>query len=216
MDLDALSRLFDTGYPSVRAIKNRYYVYLDGLDSTTEDAAQAAAEFALARLNAMAFIRYDNHRAVRILGPVSLNQSTGELITRMAFECHAEGRSRVQLNFQVDGKMPTDSTAKKAYALADSNEQLKHALDLYGAMEHNWVALYSVYELIAEDPGNQDALDAFSAKIKAFTGSANNPKVAGRQARHGTRKWDIPKGTLTLSEAQELIRRLLESWVNRL
>jgi hypothetical protein len=217
-DMEGLARLFDKGSPSVKKISDRYCLLLEGLDSTSEEACSAAAESALTRMNALAFVRYANHHPVRIKGPARVDPDTGQVLTKVSLGGNIVGRSRLYSALCVNGEIAEDCTAQTAFRLADSNEPLERALYLYGTLPHDdWRALYMIYEAFRDGDGNTALLKAASKQIDAFTGTTQSYKALGKDARHGSpNAGGYPEPKITLVDAMELIRKLLEGWIERL
>ncbi len=94
--------------------------------------------------------------------------------------------------------------------VADVLDYLKGALD-------DWTNLARIIEAIEHDVGRQDDLIATGwvdgQSLKAFHATANNPLVAGVTARHGARKFQIPKSTMDIHEARQLVLNVAGKWI---
>ena len=92
--------------------------------------------------------------------------------------------------------------------------------------QQTWGSLYHVYEVIKHDVSggtddwkgllgllpNESDLDR---QLKRFRDTANDPKHAGINARHGRPERKPEPDPMTLAEAQSLIHRLLIAWLSR-
>ncbi|TDK26263.1 hypothetical protein E2F46_06620 [Luteimonas aestuarii] len=94
--------------------------------------------------------------------------------------------------------------------VADVLAYLKGALD-------DWTNLTRIIEAVEHDVGRQDDLIATGwvdgQSLKAFYATANNPLVAGVTARHGARKFQIPKSTMDIHEARQLVLKVAGKWI---
>ena len=52
-----------------------------------------------------------------------------------------------------------------------------------------------------------------SRQLGRFTSTANSAKVLGKDARHGRLDWEPPRNPMTLAEATELVRRVVDAWI---
>lgn len=80
-----------------------------------------------------------------------------------------------------------------------------------------WVELYKVFELIREDLAPLKLEDSgwiTKRQLSAFTASANHPKVSGEDARHAVQSGQVPKNTMDLGTAQNLMSMLLRQWLD--
>ena len=79
----------------------------------------------------------------------------------------------------------------------------------------NWDNLYRVYELVLAANGGEFVREHFPAADR-FTGTANDPRIAGEGARHATRSGNRMANPLSLEESSEGIFRLIDAWVTAL
>ncbi len=129
-------------------------------------------------------------------------------------------RGQVRIVSRNRGHLGGEPRGEAAFALADTEETLKHALYLYGSVEHDWRGLYMVLDAIADHYGGVKKLLkqglAPERKIKDFKATADSFKATKLAARHGSTSRGIASPKMTLSEARELIRKLLGAWVAKL
>jgi hypothetical protein len=92
----------------------------------------------------------------------------------------------------------------------------------------DWGLLYHVYEIIKHNvSGGTDDYKALQAvtppgmtwpelddELRRFRGTANDPAHAGPDARHGRPEPKPISDPMSLKEAEDLIRRLLETWID--
>lgn len=87
---------------------------------------------------------------------------------------------------------------------------------LQGAL-NDWTNLARIIEAIEHDLGRQDDLIATGwvdgRSLKAFHATANNPLVAGVTARHGARRFEVPKSTMEIREARHLVLNVASKWI---
>ena len=137
----------------------------------------------------------------------------------------ATGRSRVSgsltVSYTEESKVvipppPASKSIAAAVKSAMLDTKVNKALRLFGSAR-DWVDLYRVFEVIESDVGGEKGLVSrgwITRKLASlFTSTANNPAAIGDAARHGHSNQPPPARPMTLTEARELIRRLLESWL---
>jgi len=76
--------------------------------------------------------------------------------------------------------------------------------------ELDWANLYRIWEVISEDEGG-----LVNDQIKIFKGSANNSLVSGDSARHGKINVNMLNKTMSLANAQNMIKILVSDWIFR-
>lgn len=72
--------------------------------------------------------------------------------------------------------------------------------------------MYKIHELIQDDLGEKLNSLASHNQWKRFTRSVNHQAVFGDAARHATLKAEPPANPMTLSEAQDFIRKVADLW----
>jgi hypothetical protein len=97
--------------------------------------------------------------------------------------------------------------------LAEEDEIVKNVFRQFRDFEHNWINLYKAYEIVQNDAGKKKIEQWTKNKISLFTHTANSQSAIGDDARHGVADKHPPKESLSLSEAQALIRNLLKQWL---
>lgn len=121
------------------------------------------------------------------------------------------------LPVKILGGVPTkqlSDPARSYIAVAAGDPDADDALDLWANEPHSWVNLYKVFEIIRArgglDPGVSES------ELRRFTHTANHEEAAGRHARHARLGSDPPRQPMTEFEAEALIRRLLQAWLDSL
>ena len=115
----------------------------------------------------------------------------------------------------IDGKPPPPPPPIPV-ELALRDARAARALELF-ARDPNWYDLYKVLDVIEEDVGGEKSLEgkgwASAKELKRFTATANSLGALGLDARHARDAWKPPKSPMTLEDAVDLIRRVLNPWL---
>jgi hypothetical protein len=81
----------------------------------------------------------------------------------------------------------------------------------------DWVNLYRIIEIIADEMGSRDAIVekgwASRDSMRLFKRTANSPGALGLQARHGVERTQPPSKPMLLSEAQSLVVSVIHAWL---
>jgi hypothetical protein len=84
-------------------------------------------------------------------------------------------------------------------------------------LEHNWINLYKVLDVMREAHGDLRGLQAKNyvppRDIEDFKATAESFPAIGLLARHGKTKGVIQEPRMTLPEAQEMFRKLFQGWI---
>lgn len=134
---------------------------------------------------------------------------------------------------RADGTVetPGPSRLEQLYlALKKEGDQgdLARAVQAWRSGTRDWGRLYHVYEIIKHDvSGGSDDYKALQAvtprgmtwpqldsELVRFRGTANDPAHAGSEARHGRPEPKPINNPMSFTEAEHLIRRLLETWID--
>jgi hypothetical protein len=96
--------------------------------------------------------------------------------------------------------------------VAEEDEIVKKLLRILTEVEHNWVNLYKIYEIV--NKSRKKELEwVTKKKIANFTQTGDIESAMGDDARHGVDQNDPPKEPMSLSEADALIMTLLQKWL---
>ncbi len=227
-DLEELRSQFPDGDP--RVFKEGDFFYLEaalasGVEPVAPEAV-SAAEAVLARMNGVMLLQNGLYQPVRVHGASYRGAVSGTLRTRASMQAAGEVRAFGAATANVvraDGTVERPAAGPTAGQLAlgemASSVALSDAFFIYGAVPHDWRGLSMVWDAIAHGQGKPKAAEeAFSGhlrRIKDFTATANSYKAIGLAARHGPDKAGVEKPRMELAEAQELIRDLLNAWLER-
>lgn len=98
--------------------------------------------------------------------------------------------------------------------LASRDNAVANVLSVLGTQPAQWVNLYRVYEIVGEDSGGIERRGwATAATLRNFKHTANHPKSAGLDARHGRMSQKPPKKPMLLSAAKSLIYSIILAWL---
>lgn len=223
-DITDITELFGDEVRFTKDEANRSHLVMD-LPFTTNDsrAAQDAAEELLAKLNAIAHVTYGNHENIRI-GAVGLKEASGAM---HAF-VHVIGAIRCRLRAHAVGvaiagpsgppaSQPKPTMIGDGFLIAaDKDENLARALYLFGSLPPDWRGLYMVLEAAEDAHGGENGVIARqwvpTGQIKDFKATANSYMALRLAARHGSLKTGIPQAKITLTEARNMMRTILDKW----
>jgi hypothetical protein len=223
-DLKGVVDLFGSRVKITKDEQAKHHLVME-LSYTTAESLEAYghAEDLLARMNAIAQIVYGNHENVRIVG-VGCKDRSGALMHLFIHMGEAiRSRARVGGNLTVgnspgaaDFSSPSIRIGDQFLAAADTSEDLERALYLFGSLPQNWRGLYMVLEAAKDGHGGWQALINHgwvrNGLIEDFRATANSYRVLGREARHGSVSSGIDKPRITLDEARDMVRTILEKW----
>jgi hypothetical protein len=193
--------------------------------STAESsAAQDAAEELLAKLNAIAQIMYGNHENLRIVGIGCKDPSGAPMHLFIHMSAGIRSHARVGGGLTVKNSSgsaefsaPPVRIGDQFLTTADANEHLERALYLFGSLPLDWRGLYMVLEAAEDSHGGEAGLIAKEwvpdGQIKGFKATSCSYKALRLEARHGSIKSGIEQPKLTLAEARDMIRTILEKWM---
>ena len=228
-DVEGLRRLFPTGAVAIKKIEDAYYLQLPDRESPLdENDALEVAKVALSRLSGIALLEVGNFRPPTILGTSKRDPSTGKLTTALRITVKAEVRSYgyVSPKYKLpDGTFATNESPRTfgeiVTEVANENKYLSHALSVFGQESGTWRGLYKVLDAIREPYRKKlknlyDQFPTFKDDIENFKHHADCYAALGADARHGFINWQPPKKKMSLVEARNLIRGLLNAWVKKL
>ena len=219
-DLETLSELFRQGDPLVAKDQpDEYYLRSSALQDSNGQLDLKAAEALVKRINGVGRAADHGFRPVHLRG-----RFTGPDGTSVVFiSGTAEGRSRAKGAFVgPSSSFPIPEPPPKGpryMKLAEKDPDVADALRVLGQPETmDWYDVYKAWEIVEHAVGGWrhvvTAGWATKADIDRFTASANHPGISGGDARHA-RMPGIPgpSRTMTMNEADTLVRRLVASWI---
>jgi hypothetical protein len=177
--------------------------------------------FALvAKLNGIARTIHPNHANVSIAG-IACKDSPDTPPTQFIWGVGGiRSQSRMGIPTIVVAGTATEPPIRfgdRWLTIAESNECLERAVYLFGALALDWRGLYMVLDAAKDFAGDWDALKAKAwvppKQIDDFKATCNSYKAVGIAARHGSTKTGIDKPRMTLPEAEEMVRTILEKWI---
>ena len=182
--------------------------YFDKLSSGEQ--INAAAPALIERLNG-AFAVLNKTKPIDFDGVVEILPN-GEHRTLKFAVFHAEGRSKVRAVGSAlgsDGKPipeppPKESEIQHWLQIAENDKFLDDALIYAG--KANWFDIYKALECLSERFGGEEKFLALGWEPKR---DIKNLKRAANWERHVRWKYDPPDKPITISEARELLIRLL-------
>jgi hypothetical protein len=127
----------------------------------------------------------------------------------------------LEVRFKVrgyDGSDESPTRPQRYVRSARSQHALRSAMQLWADETRTWPRLYRMLEEIESAFGGRpvNSLGLCSSKERErFTRSANNPAVAGIDARHADMGHQPPKHPMTMQEANKFIGTLLVGALNK-
>lgn len=227
-DLENIATLFSpASSPKYHVIKDgdNYYLYHHDFDRIANASAiRSQAGNLVDTMNGLAKVRSRNFQIIQIDHVVEIQQHGKSkhyltLCGELRFESNL-GRT----HFRKDGTSEETHTIQfnlsevhNSLEIMQNNTLVAQALKLYGSLEPSWRNLYLVLEVLEDGVGGERALTAKNwcqkRKLKLFKQTANSFSALGEEARHGSTSQSAPPKPMTLAEAQEFIRQLLDDWM---
>lgn len=103
-------------------------------------------------------------------------------------------------------------------SLAKRSEKVADALRFYE--RGDWVNLYKAWEVVCDAAGGSHAVvnNGWATELKRnrFTGTAQSRAQLGDEARHASEKYKAPKNPMSLEEAREFVRSVIQAWITTL
>ncbi len=140
---------------------------------------------------------------------------SGRQIGHAFASAHMEGRSALHAGLQLanaDGDtMPSDAKQTQAQALlaaARDHKHLMRAVTSLGDPSPTWSRLYVILEEVETHFRPRDLVQAglcSGNQLKRFKASANSADVGGKEARHGSGRFDPPSSPMALREATTFV-----------
>ncbi len=112
----------------------------------------------------------------------------------------------------VGGAALQKTQAQDLLRAGQASSHLREALEVWSDRYRSWGRLHRVLEEIERHLGQQvNRADFCSANERErFTRSSNSSEVAGIDARHASGRYAPPDRPMTLEEAEEFIRQMLD------
>ena len=202
---------------SIVRIANAFYLKSEKLNAHEHpsDVDRAGAEL-LEVINGAASLHFEGFEPASVHGPVRLHDD-GRLEPILLIH-----GTQVVTRFGRHSVGPPQSSPHEDIGLwvglSDESDDIREALTLYGKLAHTWRNLYIMLGVVERDCGSLHELVkrkwAPKSKMRLFRRTANSNKVLGADARHGRDKEPPPTDPMSLDEAQDLVNRVLQAWLN--
>jgi len=220
-DLETLRELFRAGDPLVAQDRSDgYYLESSALQDTNGQLDHSAAEPLVKRINGVARAADQGFRPVNLRGRYTAPDGTMSVV---AIAGTAEARSRAwAAAVVVSGGVPAPEPPPKGPRYVELAEQDADVADVLRVLGQpgslDWYDIYKAWEIVEHAVGGRRQVVArgwvTKADIDRLTASANQPGISGDEARHARMSGTPgPNRTMTMSEADALVRRLVASWI---
>jgi hypothetical protein len=222
-DLEDLPGLFTNPAFRVVEVDGSYFLEASAFEALgTGPEVHAAARRLVTRINGIARLRNASFRAVEIGAHVKEDPDDGDprqhaVILASAVEVRAKvGAVIVKTGEQEPrppppGSQPTDRWQQAAA----SDPDVQEVIALWSG-PHDWVHLYKMYEIVRNRADIVQAGWATSRELTLFKRTANHQDAAGAEARHARQHQQPPAVPMPLHQAEDLIGRILRSWLDAL
>lgn len=127
--------------------------------------------------------------------------------------CHIRSKCGAAIATGGVPSAPSKTQAQELLHAGQTSPHLREALDVWADKYRSWGRLHRVLEEIERHlgkPVNQAGFCSANERER-FTRSANCSEVAGIDARHASGKYEPPPQPMILSEAEEFVRKMLNS-----
>jgi hypothetical protein len=220
-DLETLSELFREGDPLIaQDPSDEYYLESSALQDPNGQPDPNAAETLVKRINGVARAVDQGFRPVHLKGRYTAPDGTTSVVISADT---VEARSKVRAIATVLRKgVPVPAPPPKGPRYVKLAEQDPDVADVLrvlgqpGALD--WYDTYKVWEIVEHAVGGWRQVEtrgwATKADIDRLTASANHPGISGDDARHARMPGTPgPNRTMTINEADALVRRLVTNWI---
>jgi hypothetical protein len=214
-DTEELPRWFPSG--DVFAFEEDGAVYLSGAFFEKHNQAVEvlrAARETLGELSAVIKLVTPNHRTPDVDTTVLRSTVDGVRVKHHIFEVEpGHFRMKGGAALTLPGSQADELTqAQRLHRAAKSSPHLMEALRLWSDPESSWPRLYRALEELETELGSRvDQAGLCHAKERErFTRTANTAEVAGQDARHGSGRFKAPPSPMSLAEAREFIRSVID------
>ncbi|HZD02990.1 MAG TPA: hypothetical protein VFA46_23200 [Actinomycetes bacterium] len=215
-DLDDLRTQFSEPHARVRDENGHFYLEASEFEPLADfDSVRAAAHRLLDRINGAMRLYNTSYRNVQ-LGPIQELKPDGSRSTVRTIGLDAVLERERAMPITATGGAPAPATtdrASRSVELAAQDPDVAEALDLWANEVHNWVNLYKVFEIVRSRQGINHG-HVSKKEITRFTRTANHQGAAGRAARHARLPEDPPEHPMALPDAERLVARLLQAWID--
>jgi hypothetical protein len=219
-DLETLGELFWDGDPLIaQDPSDEYYLESSALQDSNGQLDLNAAEALVRHINGVARAADQGFRPVHLRGRYTAPDGTTSVVISADT---AEGRSKVRAAAVVlTNGVPVPEPPPKGsryVKLAEQDADVADVLRVLGQRGPlDWYDIYKAWEIVEHAVGGWPQVEArgwaTKADIDRLTASANHPGISGDEARHARMGGTPGHRTMTMSEADGLVRRLVTSWI---
>jgi len=215
-DVEELPRWFPSG--EVFAVREGEYVYLTGPAlEHHKDAGEVVkvTRKALDELSAVISLLVPNYQKPTIDTSIIREDDDGCRLKHHVLEAEP-GRIRIKgtATLTVKGQArPSTTMAQDLLAASKRSPHLARALALLSRSDASWPHLYVALEEVEQElrAASDAAGLCSSGERDRFRSTANNAESAGHDARHASGKFTAPRRPMTLAQAREFVRKILEA-----
>lgn len=220
-DIEELKRSFSDDSLSVTKRADGYYLeYEQFATCQTADEVLQLSSKVLAILNGATRLALGGNSVISESGVLQEHEDgTSE------FHMHFSEKIGVRESFNLKIMDSVGNVVEEIYpadevptwvSLGLKDEAIEKVFSLFG-LQHDWVGLYRIYEVIEHDAEGIDAIASngwvTKSSMKLFKRTANSPGAIGNDARHGKENTAPPSKPMLLSEARALIETLIHHWL---
>jgi hypothetical protein len=113
----------------------------------------------------------------------------------------------------IENRDPVIDELKEWVGIAARDTNAAKVLRLLGGYPHDWINLYKVFEIVEKEVGEDIVHNWITRKkAKLFTRAANSVGAIGDDCRHGTEQTEPPQNPMSIVEARDLIKIILNYW----
>ena len=119
--------------------------------------------------------------------------------------------SAVVVSVNGVAQAPVQTQAEELLEASRQDRRLQLVLSIWADPIRTWPRLYRLLEELETVLGQKVHVAGLCTKSERgrFTQTANNAEIAGKDARHGTGKFDPPKDPMSLAEATDFVRGVI-------
>jgi len=218
LDLEALSLCFPDGDLHVLKEEGRVYLVGPGLESLTD--ASQVREVACRTLEEFTGIAslLDPQFQRPAVGHIIRERNSGGRQGFISVAAKVAVRSRVSaVGNCVRGTDRGSNEAKLLLVASRTDTHLREAVSLWADQPKTWPRLYRIYDEIVKHLGTPPEKAGLCSRNEStrFRRSANEPAVAGKDARHAQNGNPPPGRPMDLSEGADFVRRILLTLLRR-
>jgi hypothetical protein len=187
---------------------------------TSAESIRTVAREIVGLINGVARVRLEDPEPISVVSV--LRYRTEATFDAWAFPDAARMRARLfSPTVLIDGvPSSTPSSWEPDLALAEDDVKARAVLAFLG-IPPTWHSLYAALDVVLKDrrtrgrAGVKDWGGVSLHRLKQFTRTANSWRAIGVLARHGP-EYQPPKEPMTFEDAKELVRHIVECWLDQL